>query len=128
MQDLRRDEEAQAVTRREFPAKVRALAFQRSGGNCEQCTARLMPGKFRYDHTLPDFLGGEPTLDNCKVLCTSCDGVKTYEGDVPRIAKTKRQLARHIGAVAKPRGFPKSEPQRRASTPLAKSLPPRRWS
>ena len=57
-----------------------------------------MPGKFRYDHTLPDWLGGEPTLENCKVLCSSCDSEKTYQGDVPRIAKAKRQRARHIGA------------------------------
>lgn len=86
------------MSRREFDNKTRALAFKRAGGNCEKCTARLSVGKFRYDHILPDFLGGEPTLENCQVICAACDEVKTYTQDIPRIAKTKRQHAKHIGA------------------------------
>jgi 5-methylcytosine-specific restriction protein A len=57
------------MTRREFPPKVRLAAFQRANGHCEDCRARLAPGRFAYDHIVPDALGGEPTLDNCMVLC-----------------------------------------------------------
>lgn len=116
--------------RREFSRKTKAQAFQRANGNCEVCTARLMPGKFRYDHILPDILGGEPTLANCKVQCLACDAPKTAD-DIGRIRKADRQRDKHTGA-ARPRskiqspGFARSEPQRRASGALSKSLPPRR--
>jgi 5-methylcytosine-specific restriction protein A len=84
--------------RTEFSAKVRAAAFDRSKGQCEECTAFLYAGKFHYDHIIPDALGGEPTLQNCAVLCLNCHGAKTGGGDVPRIAKAKRQQRKHIGA------------------------------
>ncbi len=86
------------MTRREFPAKVRAAAFERSGGCCERCTAKLMPGRFAYDHIIADSIGGEPTLDNCAVLCSGCHSEKTAKLDAPRAAKTKRQHLNHIGA------------------------------
>lgn len=116
--------------RREFSRKTKAQAFQRAGGNCEVCTARLMPGKFRYDHILPDVLGGEPTLENCKVQCLACDAPKTAD-DIRRIRKADRQRDRHTGALAKPSqirsaGFPKSAPQARATSPLRKQMPQRR--
>lgn len=86
--------------RKEFPAKVKLAAFQRAQGRCEECTARLMVGAFHYDHRVPDALGGEPTLENCRVLCRACHGIKTAAQDVPGIAKAKRNEARHIGAKA----------------------------
>lgn len=89
--------------RREFPAKVKVAAYERSGGRCESCTAPLAVGKFHYDHRVPDALGGEPTLENCDVLCNACHGAKTASQDVPAIAKAKRREARHIGAKARTR-------------------------
>ena len=86
------------MTRREFPSKVRVAAFERAQGRCEECTALLLPGKYQYDHRIPDALGGEPTLDNCVVTCTTCHGRKTATVDVPNIARAKRREARHIGA------------------------------
>lgn len=83
------------MNRREFPDKVKVAAFQRAKGRCEECTARLAVGKFAYDHKIPDALGGEPTLDNCAVLCTACHGIKTPV-DVGRIAKAKRMRVKHI--------------------------------
>lgn len=83
--------------RREFTAKTKGLAFVRSGGHCEKCTAYLMTGRFHYDHVIPDALSGEPTLENCEVLCTACHGEKTRKADVPTIAKVKRIRAKHIG-------------------------------
>lgn len=88
------------MSRREFPAKVKAAAFERANGCCEnsKCGVRLSVGKFHYDHVIPDALGGEPTLENCAVLCHPCHLVKTAGEDVPRIAKTKRIRNNHIGA------------------------------
>lgn len=91
------------MTRREFPAKVKVAAFKRADDRCDECSAPLMPGRFHYDHIIPDALGGEPTLENCAVLCRSCHGAKTAQEDVPRIAKAKRVAAKHIGARPKTR-------------------------
>ena len=94
------------VSRSEFPRKVKAAAFERAKGFCEGCGAKLATGRIEYDHRVPDALGGEPTLDNCVVLCRACHGEKTATGDVPRIAKMKRQRDRHIGAHASKNPIP----------------------
>jgi 5-methylcytosine-specific restriction enzyme A len=86
------------MTRREFPARVKVAAYERSQGLCEVCTAPLLPGRFDYDHRLPDGLGGPPTLENCVVACKACHGVKTTTQDVPTIARAKRIAAKHVGA------------------------------
>lgn len=88
--------------RQEFKPKIKIAAFQRAEGRCERCRALLCPGKFRYNHRIPDQLGGEPTLENCEVLCLGCDSEQTYKIDIPAIAKSKRVRARHAG-VRKPR-------------------------
>ena len=87
--------------RREFLGRVKVAAFARANGSCEGCGARLTVGKYAYDHDTPDGLGGLPTLQNCRVLCTgpgSCHSEKTRLVDVPTIAKAKRSEARHLGA------------------------------
>lgn len=85
------------TARREFSAKVKAAAFVRAAGRCEECTARLFVGKFQYDHRIADALGGEPTLENCVVLCSACHAPKTVS-DTGLAAKVKRITGRHIGA------------------------------
>jgi len=89
--------------RREFSAKTKIEAFKRCGGHCESCTAKLYTGKFDYDHDNPDGLTGDPTLDNCRVLCRSCHSIKTPH-DVATIAKAKRRERRHAG-IKKPRSI-----------------------
>lgn len=107
--------------RREFPAKVKVAAFERAGGRCEECTARLGPGNVEYDHHIPDGLGGEPVLDNCVVLCRTCHRSKTSTQDVPRISKMKRQRAKHVGARVKRKyNWPKR--QLRSRNDLAKEM------
>lgn len=91
--------------RREFPAKVKAAAALRANGHCEQCTRKLMAGDWHYDHEIPDQLGGEPTLENCKVLCRSCHSLKTRKTDIPRIAKAKRNFNAARG-IKKRSAFP----------------------
>lgn len=87
------------MSRREFPAKVKVLAFRRANGHCESCTAFLRVGKFHYDHVNPDAMTGEPTLENCRVLCLACHSAKT-RGDITKISRAKRREAKHIGAKA----------------------------
>lgn len=94
--------------RREFPKAVKVAAWQRCNGHCEECTAKLFPGRFQYDHDIPDGLGGEPTLDNCVVRCSACHLTKTTKVDVPRIAKTKRVRNAHLGITRPKRPMPGS--------------------
>jgi 5-methylcytosine-specific restriction enzyme A len=95
-------------TRTEFSKKVKVAAFERSQGHCECCTARLWAGKVHYDHRIPDAQGGEPTLENCQVLCVPCHTVKTAK-DAADTAKAKRREARHIGAHRSARPMPGSK-------------------
>ena len=95
--------------RQEFSKAVRLAAWNRCGGKCEVCTARLFPGKFRYDHDKPDTFGGEPTLENCVVRCWSCDKEKTYKQDIPAIAKSNRVRSKHLGLKTKSRAIPGSK-------------------
>jgi 5-methylcytosine-specific restriction protein A len=104
--------------RREFSAKVRVAAFQRSGGFCEchrlvnvpgivpgGCGARLEAGRINYEHIIPDNVGGEPTLDNCAVLTRTCWRIKTDGYDAPIVAKGRRRERAHIGAKTRSRNL-----------------------
>lgn len=93
--------------RREFTSKIREAAWARCAGRCEKCTAKLLPGKFQYDHDMPDGLGGEPTLENCKVLCSACHDDKTHKHDRPLMAKADRIKKKHFGIKTPSRGFDK---------------------
>ncbi|MFC5067313.1 HNH endonuclease [Flaviflagellibacter deserti] len=90
------------MSRRDFSKAVKRAAAARADGHCEACTARLAYGQYHYDHVLPDWLGGEPELENCQVLCITCHRLKTADMDVPRIAKTKRTSDQAI-SIRKPR-------------------------
>jgi 5-methylcytosine-specific restriction endonuclease McrA len=98
--------------RREFPAKVKLTAWQRCGGFCEieGCEAKLRPGRFTYDHRIPDQMGGEPTLENCQVICRECDRDKTGR-DQSDIAKAKRRERKDAG-IRKRSTFPCSRDTR----------------
>ena len=98
-----------SLPRREFSTKIKAAAALRADDHCEGCTARLRDGQFHYDHEIPDALGGDPTLENCRVLCRSCHSAKTTGDDVPRIAKAKRNYnkARGIKKQSSFRGWRK---------------------
>jgi 5-methylcytosine-specific restriction protein A len=116
--------------RREFSKQVRRDAFARASGRCEgkpnngwRCPVKLTIGKYHYDHDIPDGLGGEPTLENCVVLCIACHNDKTAKRDVPMIAKAKRIADRHIGIKSSrhkiaSRGFRKAPSQKTASRPI----------
>jgi 5-methylcytosine-specific restriction enzyme A len=82
--------------RKEFPARVKFDALKRCSDergipHCEGCGVELTAGNLAYDHDTPDGLGGEPTLENCKVLCIKvCHNAKTFGSDNPRMQKADR--------------------------------------
>lgn len=78
------------MARREFPAKVKGIVALRAGGRCEGCGIKLRFGEGHYDHKQADGLGGEPTVENCQLLCVPCHKVKTDE-DVRIMRKADRQ-------------------------------------
>lgn len=84
------------MSRKEFSKRVQRDAFHRAAGRCENCGCKLTVGKFHYDHVNPDAMTGEPTLENCEVLCVACHGDKTKK-DVANIARAKRRQDRHLG-------------------------------
>lgn len=110
--------------RREFPKAVRRDAFLRAKGCCEgrRCGVKLDHRTVHYDHDIPDALGGEPTLENCVVLCIPCHRIKTGTKDIPAIAKTKRIRDREMGIRKRSRlqskGFDRAPAQRSASRPI----------
>jgi len=85
------------VSRKEFTEKVRRDAWDRCLGKCEKCTAKLFPGRFQFDHIIPDGLGGEPTLENCAVLCSVCHSTKTVTEDRPVMQKADNIRKKHLG-------------------------------
>ncbi len=84
------------MTRRNFSKATIAERFKMCGGRCEQCNVALKGGDYDCDHVVADGLGGKPTLDNARILCRACHGIKT-PGDVKKIAKVKRVEAKHLG-------------------------------
>lgn len=93
--------------RREFSAPIRRAAYERSGGYCETgripqmpkvgCGVRLTSGNIWYEHIICDGINGDPTLENCAVLCKTCGLSKTKSYDLPIVADAKRQWDRHRG-------------------------------
>lgn len=86
--------------RQNFKPQVMIAAWARCNGRCEKCgprSAKLVPGNIFYDHIIPDYLGGPPTLKNCQVLCFEHHDRKTREQDRPVIDKSRRIRKREAG-------------------------------
>lgn len=119
------------IKRQEFPLPVRKLAFRRCCKNgvphCEGCGNEINARTgLIYEHVVPDGLGGQPTLDNCKVHCKNCADVKTFTEDNPRMQKADRVLKKNFGLrparqKIQSTGFRKAAPQRTASRPISRS-------
>lgn len=84
------------MPRHEFSARTKVLAFERANGRCEKCSARLSVGNTEYDHEIADRIGGENSLENCRVLCRTCHATKTKK-DRKVIAKTERNRRKNAG-------------------------------
>jgi 5-methylcytosine-specific restriction endonuclease McrA len=118
--------------RKEFPLKVRKLAFARCCINaephCETCGIKLSKRTGTiYEHIIPDGLGGDPTIENCKVHCRNCADIKTFTEDNPRMQKADRVLKKEYGLTPKRKSiqsasFRPSAKQHSASRPVSKSF------
>ena len=84
-----------------FSTSFRLNLFLMRKGLCAACSQKIDAGKaWDIDHILPLALGGTKEPDNLQILCRPCHRAKTTHSDIPRIAKTKRLKARHLGASA----------------------------
>ena len=107
-----------------IPTRVRVRLFEAAGGRCAACQRKLGPGdKWQADHIVPLISGGMHSEANLQVLCDWCHKAKSLE-DVAIKSKSARIRANHVlprqPSRLKSKGFPKSAPQRRASTPITK--------
>jgi|WetSurMetagenome_2_1015567.scaffolds.fasta_scaffold01778_14 5-methylcytosine-specific restriction enzyme A len=110
------------MTRKNFKTSVIVARFKHCAGRCEACGIVLKPGGYHADHDNPDGLTGEPTFNNCKILCLPCHTIKT-KGDVAAIAKAKRREAKDVGATRpkqtlQSRGFEPSRKRKENPTQL----------
>lgn len=126
--------------RREFPRRIRAEIILRATNDagvvcCECCGLVLGKKPYEVDHTLPEALvmdkSRKLTAADGKLLGKACCHTPKTGDDIRRIRKADRQRDKDTRALAKPsqfksRGFEPRQPQRRASSPLTKTLPSRR--
>jgi 5-methylcytosine-specific restriction endonuclease McrA len=89
--------------RQEFPKRIKLAAFDRAGGKCELCGAKLFAGNIEYHHSKECTFGGEPTLENCVCACRGCHRAVTNR-QAKVVAKSNRVRAKHLG-IDKRRGF-----------------------
>lgn len=118
--------------RRRLSPTARASLFTLRGGICHMCKMPIDGTKEAWDHShvIPLAQGGKDELSNWDVAHRKCHRAHTAAVDMPAIAKTKRQYRANIGAKQSQGGiksapFVHAPPQRKASRPLNKQLPPR---
>ena len=88
-----------SVRRPTFSTSFRLSLFLKRKGTCGACTQKIEAGKaWDIDHILPLALGGTNEPHNLQILYKPWHRSKTSHSDIPRIAKTKRLKARHLGA------------------------------
>lgn len=87
------------MTRRRISTRLRISIFTDAAGLCHIC-GRPIDGtreRWEVEHIIPLALGGADDAGNMRPAHTRCHRSKTTE-DVGRLAKAKRQEARHLGA------------------------------
>lgn len=118
-------------SRQEFSSKTKGLALKRSMRDgvphCETCGIKITAATgIKFEHVTPAGLGGDASLDNCKVHCDNCADIKTHDEDNPRMKKADRVFKKHHGlkpSVQKiqSRGFEKRPKQRTATRPIERA-------
>ena len=88
-----------STCRQFFSTSFRLNLFLKRKGSCGSCYQKIDAVKaWDIDHIIPLALGGTNEAKNLQILCKPCHNSKTYQVDIPSIAKTKRLKARHLGA------------------------------
>lgn len=91
--------------RDEFSKATKIAAFQRAKGRCEcGCGVKIITGEVEYDHRIEVALGGDNSLENCRVMRAKCHRSKTSERAAP-VAKAKRISERNMGLRKTSRPF-----------------------
>jgi 5-methylcytosine-specific restriction enzyme A len=86
------------TSRRSLSPLQRERIFLANGGVCHLCGRKIRAGEpWDVSHDRPLALLGEDGGDNLKVAHRACHAIQTREQDAPRIAKAKRQSAKHLG-------------------------------
>ncbi len=92
------------IKRKKHSERERVALFEAHHGICHICEGQIQPGQaWDWSHDIPLAAGGPDTVANSAPAHAKCHrgkGSRTATVDMPRIAKTKRQHARHIGAEA----------------------------
>lgn len=115
------------MTRKRLSTTARLNLFLKHDGRCHICELRIHPGeRWEVEHVIPIAQGGEDGGDNLAPAHVECHAGKTKQ-DATDTARAKRRQAAHVGAKLRGAGFPPPARRGRASAPLAKQLPPRRW-
>lgn len=85
------------MTRRSISKKERMELFNDRKGICHICGNKIYAGQdWEVEHIIPMALGGDDRGKNLDLAHIECHRGKT-KSDFTRIAKAKRQAARHIG-------------------------------
>jgi 5-methylcytosine-specific restriction protein A len=92
------------MTRKNFTLTTIKQRLEHCKWQCEwtedgkRCSTIVTKGRFEADHHLEDRLGGKPTFENCKILCTDHHKIKTAQNS-GLIAKVRRQEAKDLRVV-----------------------------
>lgn len=112
------------------PPRVRVRIFEREHGVCHLSGRKIAAGEpWELDHVVALTNGGTHSESNLKPALIAKHKEKTAR-DVAEKAAVYAKRSKHIGARER-KPWPKrpkrpTEPQRKASAPLNKALPPRR--
>jgi hypothetical protein len=87
--------------RKHLSTTARLRIFEAAKGVCHLCGLKITAGQeWDVSHAIPLAIGGPDDETNRLPAHRRCHRQHTAEVDAPRIAKTKRQHAAHIGAKA----------------------------
>lgn len=97
--------------RQEFSKHTKLQAWRRAEGRCECGCGLKIIGTPEYHHIIPAAIGGDASLENCRVFDPKCHRRQTSETDIPEISRTRRLEEKRIGVRPKKgRGFRKPPP------------------
>lgn len=92
------------MKRRHLGQRERIRIFEAARGVCAICGGKIHAGQaWDAHHEIELAIGGEDGGDNLVPAHAECHRRHTAEVSVPRVAKTLRQHAKHIGAAPKSR-------------------------
>jgi 5-methylcytosine-specific restriction enzyme A len=89
-----------------IPARVKLRIFDAQGGKCAITGARLVVGKFQFDHTIALINGGQNRESNIQCIATAAHKPKTKD-DVAEKAKLATKRGKGLGII-RPAGKIKS--------------------